>query len=158
MRQACRRVRESVRLTRTQHLQWRPTVGRHSPADQSVHRREAISAGNGRHCSRSALQDGSQPRKKRRDERRNRPKVAEMAIDFRGDLSPGQNRDDRNLQKPCQIREPHSCRKPLPAMSPSVISTLEPFCSGRVKSPERYRAAKTSLANCKSRDATSAGR
>src|ERR1700722_7776992 len=38
---------------------------------------------------------------------------------------------------------------PLPAMSPCAVRTLEPRCMNMVKSPERKRAANTSLENCR---------
>src|SRR5260370_41700347 len=50
------------------------------------------------------------PREKCRDERRNRPEIAEVAIDFRGDLCRVRIWTAVTLQKSCQIREPHSSR------------------------------------------------
>src|SRR5260370_19000494 len=50
------------------------------------------------------------PRKKCRNERRNRPQIAEMAIDFRGDLCRVRIWTAVTLQKSCQIGEPHSSR------------------------------------------------
>jgi len=50
------------------------------------------------------------PREKCRDERRNRPQIAEVAVDFRGDPCRIRIRTSVTLQKPCQIGEPHSSR------------------------------------------------
>src|SRR5205085_11509889 len=57
-------------------------------------------------CSGAAVN----PREKCCDERRNRPHIAEMAIDFRCDLCRVRIRTAVTLQKSCQIGEPHSSR------------------------------------------------
>src|SRR5271156_4371400 len=50
------------------------------------------------------------PREKCRGERRNRPKIAEVAIYLRGDLCRVGTRTVVTLQKPREISEPHSSR------------------------------------------------
>src|SRR6185369_1277880 len=53
------------------------------------------------------------PREKCRGERRNRPQIAEVAVDFRGDLCRVRIRTVVTLQKSRQIGEPHSSRNTL---------------------------------------------
>src|SRR5258708_13305949 len=55
------------------------------------------------------------PREKCRDERRNRPQIAEVAIDFRGDLFRVRIWTAVTLQKSSQIVEPHSTPNPFTA-------------------------------------------